>query len=38
MRFGSTIIFFEISVAEPKPKIPADTKNDDLGFKMSPFE
>ena len=29
---------FEISETEPKPKIPADTQNDDLGFKMPPFE
>jgi len=30
--------FFQVSEAEPEPEIPADTQNDDLGFKMSPFE
>ena len=30
--------FFEISEAKSKPEIPADTQNDDLSFKMSPFE
>jgi len=30
--------FFQISEAEPKPEIPPDTQNDDLGFKMSSFE
>ena len=30
--------FFQIPEAESKPKIPADTQDDDPGFKMSPFE
>ena len=30
--------FFQIPEAESKPKIPADTWDNDLGFKMSPFE
>ena len=30
--------FFQVPEAEPKPKIPADTQDDDLGFKISPFE
>jgi hypothetical protein len=29
---------FEISEAEAKPEILADTQNDDLSFKMPPFE
>jgi hypothetical protein len=29
---------FQIPEAEPKPEIPADTQDDDLGFNMSPFE
>ena len=31
-------MLFQISEAEPKPQIPAYTQDDDLGFKMSPFE
>ena len=30
--------FFQVPEAESKPEIPADTQDDDLGFKMSPFE
>src|SRR6188768_4111275 len=31
-------MLFQISEAEPKPQRPAYTQDDDLGFKMSPFE
>ena len=30
--------FFQIPEAESKPKIPADTQEDDLGLKMAPFK
>src|SRR5207248_10740977 len=30
--------FFQVSEAEPKPEIPPDTQNYDVGFKMSSFE